>query len=156
MFWERENPIHIQDSGSTDMNALCEHMVIQANRCTIHRLIEQLTETSPPLEDLLLVITLTIKRINKSSMFQVLNLVFLEQGAQQACWLTMSQEQGQMLNFISQSNFNETQSDSSLKQVQTHFSINYWGGVEVQKSQAWHRISRSKSWVPWSRIIWLT
>ena len=32
----------------------------------------------------------------------------------------MSQEQGQMLNFISRSNFNETQSDSSLKQVQTH------------------------------------
>lgn len=137
------------------MNALCEHMVIQANRCSIRRLIEQLTETSPPLEDLLLVITLTIKRINKSSMFQVLNLVFLEQGAQQACWLTMSQEQGQMLNFISRSNFHETQSDSSLKQVQTHFSINYWGGFEVQKSPAWHRISCSKSRVPWSRIIWL-
>ena len=88
------------------MNAFCEHMVIQANRCTIRRLIEQITETSPPLEDLLLVITLTIKGINKSSMFQVLNLVFLAQDAQQACWLTMSQEEGQMLKFISRSNFN--------------------------------------------------
>lgn len=68
----------------------------------------------------------------------------------------MSHEHRQMLKFTSRSKFNETQSDSTLKQVQIHFwPLNRRGGFEVRKTRVAQDQSRQELG-PVSHVIWLT